>query len=204
MKNVPVAGFHWRADADGSMLYRTNEHTPTYVISRAELQRITHAAEYVAAALFASVVFTFACNGRWWLEGFRTPEFATLIAFIMVIPLVLIANFAFVRHRILSRAPRAAREIEIHALTETLALATRYLTRRVGSFWLWLANIALLVAACQIVALSVRFVRRPVAEYMGFHQPGPLDGLFYLGFVMVLVYLLTDELFRRRKAKARA
>lgn len=203
MKNVPDAGFHWRADADGKILYRTNEHTPTYVISRDDLQRITHAAEYVAAALFASVVFTFAFNGHWWLQGFRTPEFAALITFIMVIPLALIANFAVVRHRILSKAPRASREIQIYAVTETMALATRYLTRRVGSAWLWLANIALLVVACEIVAMTVRFLRRPVAEYVGHHQPGPLDGLFYLAFVMALVYLLTEELFRRRRAKAR-
>ena len=200
MQNVPEAGFHWRTDADGSILYRTNEHAPTYVITRAELERITHAAEYVAAALFASVVFTFAFNGTWWLQGFRTPEFAALIAFIMVIPAALIGNFALVRHSILSKAPRASRDIEIYALTETLALITRYLTRRIGSFWLWLANIALLVAACEVVVMMVRFLRRPVAEYAGSHQPGPLDGMFYLGFIMVLVYLLTDELFRRRRA----
>lgn len=204
MQNVPDAGFHWRADADGKILYRTNEHTSTYVISRAELMRITHAAEYVAASLFASVVFTFAFNGHWWLQGFRTPEFATLITFIMVIPLVLIGNFALVRHRILSKAPRASREIQIYALTESLSLATRYMTRRVGTVWLWLVNIVLITVACEIVAMSVRFLRRPVAEYVGHHQPGPLDGLFYLGFVLVLVYLLTDELFRRRRAKARA
>lgn len=204
MKNLPDAGFHWRADSDGTVLYRTNEDAPTYAISRAELQRITQAAEYLWAALFASIAFTFFFNGHWWLLGFRTPEFAALITFIMVIPAILIANFAYVRHRILSRARLAARQIEIHALTESLALATRYLTRRVGSFWLWLANAILLFGGCEIVVMTIRFLRRPVAEYAGSHQPGPLDGMFYLAFVLVLVYLLTEELFRRRREKAGA
>jgi hypothetical protein len=201
MKNLPEAGFHWRADADGTILYRANEDAATYVISRAELQRITHAAEYVAAALFASIAFTFVCNGNWWLAGFRTPEFAALVTFIMVIPAVLIANFALVRHRILSKAPVAADQVEIYALTESMALATRYLMRPVGSLWLWLVNAALVLVGCEIAIMTIRFLRRPVMEYASGHQPGPLDGMFYLAFVLALVYLLTDELFRRKREK---
>ena len=34
MENIPEAGFHWRAEADGTILYRANENTHTYVISR--------------------------------------------------------------------------------------------------------------------------------------------------------------------------
>jgi hypothetical protein len=204
MKNLPDAGFHWRADADGTILYRANEDAPTYVISRTELQRITHAAEYVAAALFASIVFTFVCNGNWWLAGFRTPEFAALITFIMVIPAVLIGNYAIVRHRVLSKAPVAARQIEIYALTESLSLAMRYLTRPVASLWLWLVNAALVIVGCEIAIMTIRFLRRPVMEYAGSHQPGPLDGMFYLAFVLTLVYLVTDELFRRKREKAGA
>jgi hypothetical protein len=202
--NLPEAGFHWRADADGTILYRANEDAATYVISRTELQRITHAAEYVAAALFASIVFTFVCNGNWWLAGFRAPEFAALITFIIVIPAVLIGNYAIVRHRILSKAPLAANQIEIYALTESLAFAMSYLMRPVGSVWLWLVNAALVVVGCEIAIMTIRFLRRPVMEYAGAHQPGPLDGLFYLAFVLALVYLLTDELFRRKREKAAA
>lgn len=202
MRNLPEAGFHWRADADGTILYRANEDSATYVISRSELQRITHAAEYVAASLFASIAFTFICNGNWWLAGFRTPEFAALITFIMVIPAILIANFAIVRHRILSKATPAAHQIEIYALTESLALAMRHLTRPVGSLWLWLANAALILVGCEIAIVTIRFLRRPVMEYAGSHQPGPLDGMFYLAFILALVYLLTDELFRRKQEKA--
>lgn len=204
MKNLPEAGFHWRADADGTILYRANEDAATYVISRTDLQRITHAAEYVAAALFASIVFTFICNGNWWLAGFRTPEFAALITFIMVIPAVLIGHYAIVRHRVLSRAPVAARQIEIYALTESLALAIRYLMRPVASPWLWLVNAALVLVGCEIAIMTIRFLRRPVMEYAGAHQPGPLDGVFYLAFILLLVYLLTDELFRRRREKVGA
>lgn len=204
MKNLPEAGFHWRADADGTIFYRANEDAATYVISRAELQRITQAAEYVAAALFASVVFTFVCNGNWWLAGFRTPEFAALLTFIMVIPAILIGNFAIVRHRILSKAKPATNQIEIYALTESVALAMSYLTRPVASMWLWLVNAALVVVGCEIAIMTIRFLRRPVMEYAGGHQPGPLDGLFYLAFVMALVYLLTDELIRRKRDKAGA
>ena len=204
MKNLPDAGFHWRADANGTILYRANEDAPTYIISRTELQRIAHAAEYVAAALFASIVFTFVCNGNWWLAGFQTPEFAALITFIMVIPAILIGNFAIVRHRILSKAPVAAHQIEIYAVTESLALAARYLIRPVASPWLWLVNAALVLLACEIAIMTIRFLRRPVMEYAGAHQPGPLDGMFYLAFVLLLVYLLTDELFRRKREKAGA
>jgi hypothetical protein len=204
MKNLPEAGFHWRADSDGTILYRVNEDAPTYVISRTELHRITHAAEYVAAALFASIVFTFVFNGNWWLAGFRTPEFAALITFILVIPAVLIGNFAVVRHRILSKAPVADHQIEIYALTESLALATRHLMRPVGSLWLWLVNGALVLVGCEIVIMTIRFLRRPVLEYVGGHQPGPLDGMFYLAFILALVYFLTEELFRRRREKVSA
>jgi len=204
MRNLPEAGFHWRADADGTILYRANEDSATYVISRSELQRITHAAEYVAAALFASIVFIFVCNGNWWLAGFRTPEFAALITFIMVIPAILIGNYAIVRHRILSKARLAAHPIEVYALTESLALATRYLMRPVASLWLWLVNAALVLVGYEIAIMTIRFLRRPVMEYAGSHQPGPLDGMFYLAFVLALVYLLTDELFRRKREKARA
>jgi hypothetical protein len=202
MKNIPEAGFHWRAEADGTILYRVNEHAPTYVISRGELDRITSAAELVAAALFGSIAFTFAFNGHWWLSGFRTPEFAVLIVSIVVIPAILIANLARVRHQIRSRSERAARDIEIFALTESINLATRYLTRHVASFWLWLANAVLLFVGCEIAVATIRFLRAPASEIMGSHRPGPLDGLFYLGFVLFLVYVLTEELFRRRKAGA--
>jgi hypothetical protein len=202
MKNIPEAGFHWRAEADGSILYRVNEHTPTYVISRGDLDRITNAAELVAAALFGSIAFTFACNGHWWLSGFRTPEFAILLISIIVIPAVLIVNLARVRHGILSQARPATREIEIFALTESINLAARYLTRNIASFWLWLANAVLLFIGCEIAIATIRFVRAPAADLMGSHRPGPLDGLFYLGFVLFVVYLLTGELFRRRKVKA--
>ncbi|MCB1448456.1 MAG: hypothetical protein KDJ87_22435 [Rhizobiaceae bacterium] len=202
MKNIPEAGFHWRAEPDGTILYRVNEHRPTYVISRDELNRITHAAELVAAALFASIVFTFAFNGHWWLTGFRTPEFAALILAIMVLPAVLIGNLALIRHRILSKAPKAAQDIEIFAITESINVSMRYLTRPVASAWLWLANAALLFIALEIAIASLRFFRAPASAYMGAHRPGPLDGLFYLGFVLFLVYLLTEELHRRRKSKA--
>ncbi|RYF00959.1 MAG: hypothetical protein EOO78_11160, partial [Oxalobacteraceae bacterium] len=178
MINIPEAGFHWRAEADGSILYRVNEHTPTYVITRTELSRITHAAELVAAALFASIVFTFAFNGHWWLSGFRTPEFAVLLLSIIVIPALFIGNLARVRHAILSQAQRAAQDIEIYALTETISLATRYLTRNIASFWLWFANVVLLFVACEIAIATVRFLRTPASEYMGSHRPGPLDGVF--------------------------
>jgi hypothetical protein len=204
MKNIPEAGFHWRAEADGTILYRVNEHTPTYVISRGDLDRITSAAELVAAALFGSIVFTFAFNGHWWLTGFRTPEFAALIVMITVIPLILIANLARVRRRILSRASRAAHDLEIFALTESINLAARYLTRNISSFWLWLANAVLLFIGCEIVIATIRFLRAPASEIMGSHRPGPLDGLFYLGFVLFVIYLLTEELFRRRRMKASA
>lgn len=202
MKNIPEAGFHWRAEADGTILYRVNEHTPTYVISRGELDRITSAAELVAAALFGSIAFTFAFNGHWWLTGFRTPEFAFLIVSIMVIPAILIGNLARVRYQVLSHAPRAAKDIEIFALAESINLAARYLTRNVASFWLWLANAVLLFIGCEIAIATVRFLRVPAAEIMGSHRPGPLDGLFYLGFVLFIVYVLTEELFRRRKLKS--
>lgn len=201
MKNIPEAGFHWRAEADGTILYRVNEHSPTYMISRGDLDRITHAAELVAAALFGSIAFTFAFNGHWWLTGFRTPEFAFLIGSITVIPAVLIANLARVRHQILSRAPRAAQDIEIFALTESINLAARYLTQNVASVWLWLANAVLLFIGCEIAVATIRFLRTPAAEIMGSHRPGPLDGLFYLGFVLFLVYILTEELFRRHTVK---
>lgn len=201
MQNIPEAGFHWRAEVDGTILYRVNEHAPTYVISRGDLDRITTAAELVAAALFASIAFTFACNGHWWLTGFRTPEFATLIAFIVIIPAALIGNLAFVRHQVLSRASRATRDIEIFALTESITLATRYLTRHVASFWLWLANAVLLFIGCEIAIATIRFLRAPASEIMGSHRPGPLDGVFYIGFVLFVVYVLTEELLRRRKAK---
>lgn len=204
MKNISEAGFHWRAEADGTILYRVNEHTPTYVISPVDLDRITSAAELVAAALFGSIAFTFAFNGHWWLTGFRTPEFAFLIATIIVIPAILIANLARVRHQILSQAPRATRDIEIFALTESINLAARYLTQHVASFWLWLANAALLFVGCEIAIMTIRFLRTPALEIMGSHRPGPLDGLFYLGFVLFFVYVLTEELFRRRKLKAAA
>jgi uncharacterized membrane protein len=203
MQNIPDAGFHWRAEADGTILYRVNEHRPTYRITRQELGRITAAAELVAASLFGSVVFTFAFNGHWWLSGFRTPEFALLILMITLIPAALIANFARVRHQVLSRAPRAARDIQITALSETVGLAVRYLTRHVASFWLWFANAVLLFLACEIAIASVRFLRTPPVEYLGSHRPGPLDGVFYLGFVLVIVYLLTDELLRRRRSVRR-
>ena len=202
MDNNPDAGFHWRAEADGTILYRASEDAPTYVISRAELARITHAGEMVAAALFASIAFTFAFNGHWWLTGFRTPEFAALILAIMIIPAVLIGNYAWVRHGVLSHAPRAQREIEVYALTESIRLAARTMTGRVASFWLWLANAVLLFAAFEIAIATVRFLRTPAAEILGSHRPGPLDGLFYIGFVLFIVYLLTDELFRRSKVTA--
>lgn len=202
MKNIPEAGFHWRAEADGSILYRVNEHTPTYIISRGDLDRITSAAELMAAALFGSIVFTFAFNGHWWLTGFRTPEFAILIAAITVIPAILIANLARVRHRILSQAARAPRDIEIFALTESINLAARYLTRNISSFWLWLANAVLLFIGCEIAIATIRFLRTPASEIMGSHRPGPLDGMFYLGFVLFVVYVVTEELFRRRDMKA--
>jgi hypothetical protein len=201
MKNIPEAGFHWRAEADGTILYRVNEHTPTYVISRADLDRITAAAELVAAALFASIAFSFAFNGHWWLTGFRTPEFATLIVLIMIIPAMLIGNLARVRHQVLSRAPRADRELEIFALTESINLAGRYLTQHVASFWLWLANAVLLFLGCELAIASIRFLRAPASEIMGSHRPGPLDGLFYIGFVLFVIYVLTEELIRRRRAK---
>lgn len=202
MIHVPEAGFHWRAEADGTILYRVNEHTPTYVITRTELNRITHAAELVAAALFASVAFTFAFNGHWWLSGFRTPEFAVLLLSIIVIPALFIGNLARVRHAILSHAKQAAHDIEIFALTESINLAARYLTRNISSFWLWFANAVLLFVACEIAIVSVRFVRTPASEYLGSHRPGPLDGVFYIGFVLFIVYALTEELFRRRRTKA--
>ena len=199
MKNIPEAGFHWRAEADGTILYRVNEHTPTYVISRSELNRITHAAELVAAALFASVAFTFAFNGHWWFTGFRTPEFFTLMLCIMVIPAVLIGNLAIVRHRVLSHAALAPRDIEIFAVTESISLAARYLTRHVASAWLWLANGVLLFLAFEIAIATLRFLRAPAADTSGSHLPGPLDGVLYIAFVMFIVYFLTEELFRRRK-----
>lgn len=204
MKNIPEAGFHWRAEADGTILYRVNEHASTYVISRGDLDRITEAAELVAAALFGSIAFTFAFNGHWWLTGFRTPEFAILIALIMVIPAVLIANLARVRHRVLSQARRATRDIEIFALTESINLAARCLTRHISSFWLWLANATLLFIGCEIAIATIRFLRTPAAEGMGSHRAGPLDGLFYLGFVLFMVYALTEELFRRRRMETQA
>lgn len=204
MKNIPEAGFHWRAEADGTILYRVNEHTPTYVIARGDLDRITSAAELVAAALFGSIAFTFAFNGHWWLTGFRTPEFAALIVSIIVIPAVLIGNLARVRHQILSKAQRASRDIEIFALSESINLAARYLTRNIASFWLWVANAVLLFVGCEIAIATIRFLRAPAWEIMGSHRPGPLDGLFYLGFVLFIVYVLTEELFRRRKTKASA
>jgi hypothetical protein len=204
MKNIQEAGFHWRAEADGTILYRVNEHTPTYVISRGDLDRITYAVELVAAALFASIAFTFAFNGHWWLTGFRTPEFATLIVSIMVIPAGFIANLARVRHGILSRSTRSAQDIEIYALTESIRTAGHYLTRNVGSFWLWLANVVLLFVCCEIGIATVRFLRTPASEYAGSHRPGPLDGLFYLAFVLFIVYVLTEELLRRRRLKAEA
>lgn len=204
MKNTPEAGFHWRAEANGTILYRVNEHTATYVISRGELDRITNAAELVAAALFASVVFTFAFNGYWWLNGFRTLEFASLLVCIMVIPAVMIGNLARVRHRILSQAQRAGHDIEIFAVTESIRLAVRYLTGNIASFWLWLANAALLLVGCEIAIATIRFLRAPAAEALGSHRPGPLDGLFYLGFVLFIVYALTEELFHRRKSKVAA
>jgi hypothetical protein len=199
MENIPEAGFHWRAEADGTILYRANENTHTYVISRPELARITHAAEMVAAALFASIVFTFAFNGHWWMTGFRTPEFAALILAIMVIPAALIGRYAWVRHGILARAQRASREIEVYALTESIRVGVQFVTRHVSSVWLWLGNAVLLFIAFEIGIASVRFLRTPVADYLGSHRPGPLDGLFYIGFVLFFVYLLTDELMRRRK-----
>lgn len=202
MKNIPEAGFHWRAEADGTILYRVNEHTPTYVITRTELNRITYAAELVAAALFGGIFFTFAFNGHWWLSGFRTPEFAVLLLCIIVIPALFIGNLARVRHAILSRAQRAAGDIEIYALTESISLAARYLTRNIASFWLWLANAALLFVACEIAIATVRFVRAPAIDYLGSHRPGPLDGVFYIAFVLFIVYALTEELFRRRRMKA--
>jgi hypothetical protein len=204
MKNLPEAGFHWRAEADGTILYRVNEHTPTYVISRDDLERISSAAELVAAALFGSIAFTFAFNGHWWLTGFRTPEFAALIVSIIVIPAVLIANLARVRHQVLSKAPRAERDIEIFALSESISLAAHYLTRNIASFWLWLANAVLLFVGCEIAIATIRFLRAPAAEILGSHRPGPLDGLFYLGFVLFIVYALTEELLRRRKMKTGA
>lgn len=204
MKNIPEAGFHWRAEADGTILYRVNEHSPTYVISRVDLERITHAAELVAAALFASIAFTFAFNGHWWINGFRTPQFAALILCISVVPLVLIGRLAWVRHQVLSKAPRASRDIEIYALTESISLVARELTRNIASIWLWLANGALLFLAAEIAIASMRFVRAPASDYLGSHRPGPLDGLFYLAFVLFIVYLLTDELFRRRRARLAA
>jgi len=202
MKNIPEAGFHWRAEADGTILYRVNEHTPTYVITRTDLNQITNAAELVAAALFASIVFTFAFNGHWWLSGFRTPEFAVLLLSIIVIPALFIGNLARVRHAILSKAQPAAFDIEIYALTESINLAVRYLTRNIASIWLWLANAVLLFVACEIAIVTVRFLRTPAIEYMGSHRPGPLDGFFYIAFVLFIVYALTEELLRRRRAKA--
>ena len=204
MQNIPDAGFHWRAEADGTILYRVNENTPTYVISRADLNRITHAAELVAAALFASIAFTFAFNGHWWLTGFRTPQFAALILAITVIPALLIGHLAWVRHQIFARASKASQDIEIYALSESINLAARYLTKNVASIWLWLANAVLLFLALEIAIASMRFVRTPAAEYLGSHRPGPLDGLFYIGFVLFIVYVLTEELFRRRRAKLSA
>ncbi|MGV3550535.1 hypothetical protein [Rhizobium sp.] len=204
MKNIQEAGFHWRAEADGTILYRVNEHTPTYIISRRELNRITHAAELVAAALFASIVFTFVCNGHWWLSGFRTPEFAVLLFSIMVIPAALIANLARVRHAILGRARKSATDIEIYALTESIRSATGYMTRNVASFWLWLGNAVLLFIGFEISIATVRFLRTPASDYAGSHRPGPLDGLFYLAFVLFIVYMLTDELLRRHRIKAQA
>lgn len=202
MQNIPEAGFHWRAEADGTILYRVNEHTPTYVISRTELNQITSAAEFMAAALFGSIVFTFAFNGHWWLSGFRTPEFAMLLVCIIVIPAVFIVNLARVRHSILSKAERATRDIEIYALTESISLGARYLTRNIASFWLWLANAALLFVACEIAIATVRFLRTPAIDQLGSHRPGPLDGVFYIAFVLFIVYALTEELFRRRRVKA--
>ena len=204
MKNIQEVGFHWRAEADGTILYRVNEHTPTYVISRSDLDRITHAVELVMAALFASIAFTFAFNGHWWFTGFRTPEFAVLLVSIMVIPAGSIVNLARVRHRILSRARRAASDIELHALTETVRAAVQYMTTSIASFWLWLANAILLFLCCEIAIASVRFLRTPASEYAGSHRPGPLDGLFYLTFLLFIVYVLTDELFRRRQVRLRA
>jgi uncharacterized membrane protein YidH (DUF202 family) len=201
MKNIQEAGFHWRVEADGTILYRVNEHAPTYVISRRDLDRITHAVELVVAALFASIAFTFAFNGHWWLTGFRTPEFATLLVSIIVIPAACIGNLARVRHQIFSRASRSATDLEIHALTESIRAAGRYMTRNVASVWLWLANAFLLFMSCEIAIAFVRFLRTPSAEYMGSHRPGPLDGLFYLAFVLFIVYVLTDELLRRRRMK---
>jgi hypothetical protein len=202
MNIIPEAGFHWRADADGAILYRVNENTPTYVITRAELNRITNAAEHVAAALFASIVFTFAFNGHWWLSGFRTPEFAVLLMSIIIIPAFFIGNLARVRHTILSKARVASHDIEIFALTESINLGARYLTRNIGSIWLWLVNAVLLFIACEIAIATLRFLRAPASEYLGSHRPGPLDGVFYIGFVLFIVYVLTEELFRRRRAKA--
>jgi hypothetical protein len=202
MKNIQEAGFHWRAEADGTILYRVNEHTPTYVISRGDLDRITHAVELVVAALFASIAFTFAFNGHWWLTGFRTPEFAVLIGSIMVIPVGFIANLARVRHGILSRAARSTTDIEIYALTESIRAGGHYMTRNVASFWLWLTNAVLLFIGCEIAIATVRFLRTPASEYTGSHRPGPLDGLFYLAFLLFIVYVLTEELLRRRRLKA--
>lgn len=204
MKNIQEAGFHWRAEADGTILYRVNEHTPTYVISRGDLDRITHAVELVVAALFASIAFTFAFNGHWWLTGFRTPEFATLIASIMIIPAALIVNLARVRHAVLSRSPKSATDIEIYALTESIKAAGLYMTRNIASFWLWLANAVLLFICCEIAIASVRFVRTPASEFTGSHRPGPLDGLFYIAFVLFIVYVLTEELLRRHRLKVQA
>lgn len=204
MRNIQEAGFHWRAEADGTILYRVNEHTPTYAISRRELDRITHAVELVVAALFASIAFTFAFNGHWWLTGFRTPEFAMLLAAIMIIPAALIANLARVRHAILSRAPKAGTDIEIYALTESIKAAGHYMTRNIASAWLWLANAVLLFVCCEIAIASLRFLRAPASDYTGSHRPGPLDGLFYLAFVLFIVYVLTEELLRRRRMKAAA
>lgn len=199
MQNIPDAGFHWRAEADGTILYRVNEHTPTYAITRHDLGRITSAAELVAASLFASIFFTFASNGHWWLTGFRSVEFAVLILAVMLIPAVLIANLAWVRHSVLSRARRAARDIEIYALTESISLAVRSVTSRIASFWLWLANAVLLFLGFEIAIATLRFLRTPPIAYMGSHRPGPLDGLFYLAFVLFIVYALTGELLRRRR-----
>jgi hypothetical protein len=190
MKNIQDAGFHWRAEVDGTILYRANEHSPTYVISRPDLNRITHAAELVAAA--------------WWLTGFRTPEFALLIASIMIIPAGCILNFALVRHGILSRANKAGKDIELYAVSESIRSAGQYLTRNIASLWLWLANAILLFLCCEITIATVRFMRTPAFEYSGTHRPGPLDGLFYVGFVLFLVYVLTEELFRRRRTRFRA
>jgi hypothetical protein len=201
MQNFPDAGFHWRAEADGTILYRVNEHTPTYAITRHDLGRITSAAELVAASLFASIVFTFASNGHWWLTGFRSVEFAVLILMVMLIPAVMIANLAWVRQSVLSRARRAPHEIEIYALTESINLAARHLTHNVASFWLWLANAVLLFLGCEIAIVTLRFLRAPPVAYMGSHRPGPLDGFFYLAFVLFIVYLLTAELLRRRRLK---